>query len=402
MVARSTEMSERRRRPKAVVVYRALPQYRRRFYELLRERLDEAGVEFVLIYGQPGRADAAKLDTVELPWAHRIRNRVVKIGAREAYWQPCLGLLRDTDLVIVEQASKLLVNYVLFAYQLAGKNKLAFWGHGKNFQQRQASGIAEAVKRYMSRRVHWWFAYNDLSARVVEEIGYPEGRITVVQNALDTQELVRARSEIRAERLDAIRQELGVKGDNVCIYTGAMYAEKRIDLLLEICDMVREDVPDFEMIFVGAGPDDRLVKEAAARHGWIHYTGPKFDEEKVPYFMISKLLLMPAAVGLAVLDAFALEVPLVTTDGPFHGPEIGYLVDGVNGLLLDDPDDPAAYAAAVKRLLRDDAARERLVAGCRESANLYTVEEMVERFAGGVLRALDAGATDGARERGGP
>jgi hypothetical protein len=42
----------------------------------------------------------------------------------------------------------------------------------------------------------------------------------------------------------------------------------------------------------------------------------------VPYFILSKLVLMPGLVGLAVLDASALEVPLVTTAVPYHTPEL--------------------------------------------------------------------------------
>jgi glycosyltransferase involved in cell wall biosynthesis len=382
------------RRPRVAVVYRSVPQYRRRFYELLRERLDALGIELVLIYGQPGPADAAKRDTVELQWAHKIRNRVVRIGSRELYWQPCLGLLRDVDLVIVEQASKLLVNYVLFMYQLAGARRLAFWGHGKNFQEHQASNAGEIVKRFMSRKVHWWFAYSGLSARIVTSMGYPANRITVVQNALDTRSLIEARLAADAQHLAAVRDEIGVEGTNVCIYAGSMYADKRLGFLLNACNLIRKDVPDFEMIFVGAGPDEDMIKEAAKEHKWIHYVGPRFGKEKVPYFMLSKLFLMPAAVGLAVLDAFALEVPLVTTDGRFHGPEIEYLLDGINGVLVRNADNPAAYAAAVTRLLQDDTWREGLVAGCRRDKNVYTIEEMVNRFANGVLEALKVEVDD--------
>jgi glycosyltransferase involved in cell wall biosynthesis len=382
------------RKPKVAVVYRSLPQYRRRFYELLRERLDTLGIEFVLIYGQPGRADAAKRDTVELPWAHKIRNRVVRIGSRELYWQPCLGLLRDVDLVIVEQASKLLVNYVLFVHQLLGAKRLAFWGHGKNFQEHKASNLSEIVKRFMSRKVHWWFAYSDLSARVVTSIGYPADRITVVQNALDTRSLIEARSAVNARHLADIRDEIGAEGSNVCIYAGSMYADKRLGLLLKACVLIKKDLPDFEMIFVGAGPDQDMIKAAAKEHKWIHYVGPRFGKDKVPYFMLSKLFLMPAAVGLAVLDAFALEVPLVTTNGPFHGPEIEYLKDGVNGVLVPNTDDPVAYAAAVTRLLQADAVRQELVAGCRRDKDVYTVEEMVDRFATGILGALRVEGND--------
>lgn len=213
----------RGRRPKMALVYKSVPQYRRRFYELVRERLHALGVDLVLVYGQPGPNDAAKLDSVDLPWAYKIRNRIFKLGSREVYWQPCLSLLEDVDLVIVEQASKLLVNYVLFVYHLLGIRKLAFWGHGKNFQQHQASNLAETVKRSMSRRVHWWFVYNDLSARVVKAIGYPGDQITVVQNAIDTQSLIKAQSEVSAERLNSLKDTLGVEGTSTCIYTGAMY-----------------------------------------------------------------------------------------------------------------------------------------------------------------------------------
>ncbi len=76
-----------------------------------------------------------------------------------------------------------LINYVLLTYQLLGVKKLAFWGHGKNLQARGERRISEFVKRLVSRRVHWWFAYNNLSAEIVKKTGFPEDRITVAQNA---------------------------------------------------------------------------------------------------------------------------------------------------------------------------------------------------------------------------
>ena len=167
-----------------------------------------------------------------------------------------------------------------------------------------------------------------------------------------------------------------------------MYRDKRLAFLLEACGLIRQWVPDFEMIFIGAGVDAGLVTQAAMRHSWIKYIGPKFDREKVPYFMLSKLLLMPGVVGLGVVDAFALAVPLVTTAVAGHGPEIGYLDDGTNGVVVQQAHNPAAYAGTVRELLRDEERRQLLVAGCRAAADIYTVENMVERFVIGVRQAL--------------
>ncbi len=382
------EVRAKGKRPRVAIIQKSVSHYRHRFFDLLREELDEAGVELILIYGQPGAGDAAKKDTVEIPWGYKVKNVHFRIGSREMYWQPCLRLLSDADLVIVEQANKLLLNYVLFTWQLLGVRKLAFWGHGKNFQAEASNRISELIKRFVSRRVHWWFAYNELSADVVRNIRFPKNRITVVQNAIDTRRLTQIRHRVDEMDVENVKQDLGLEGENTCIYVGGMYAEKRLDFLLQACALVRKDIPNFEIVFLGSGPDKAIVEEAASEHDWVRYVGPKFQEEKVPYFMLSKLVLLPGAVGLSVLDSFALEVPLVTTAVPSHGPEIDYLEDGVNGVVVRETDNPAMYASAVARLLKDGNLRGKLVSGCRSSKDKYTVEEMAERFASGVRTAL--------------
>src|SRR5690242_9872256 len=107
------ELEVQMKKARVAIVYKSLPQYRRRFFELLKLKLDEIGIDLILIYGQAGKKDSTKKDTVDISWATRINNKIFYIGPQEFYWQPCLHLLKEVDLVIVEQASRLLVNYVL-------------------------------------------------------------------------------------------------------------------------------------------------------------------------------------------------------------------------------------------------------------------------------------------------
>jgi glycosyltransferase involved in cell wall biosynthesis len=375
-------------RPVVTVIYRWLPYYRIPFYEAFRAELDRRGVTLRLIYGQPTADEATKQDTGSISWGHAIESRVIRVGARSLLWQPCASLTHGSDLVIVEQASKLLLNYVLFARQWMGGPKVAFWGHGRNFQQHGASRLGEAVKRVVSRWPHWWFAYTEGSAEIVRGLAYPADRITVVQNAIDTTALRKRRASVDDEVLSALRSRWGIRSQNVAIYSGGLYAEKRVQFLLEAAHALRRRLPDFELIVLGAGPDQRLVEEAATENAWIHYPGPCFGSEKAAYFGLSRVMLMPGLVGLAVVDAFALEVPLVTVDLPYHSPEIEYLHHGENGLRLPVDTDPEGYAAAVAGLFSDGAQLERLRAGCRSAANVYTLEAMVGRFADGVIEAL--------------
>jgi glycosyltransferase involved in cell wall biosynthesis len=139
---------------------------------------------------------------------------------------------------------------------------------------------------------------------------------------------------------------------------------------------------------IGDGPERFKIKEAAQAEPWIHDLGSKNDHDKVPFWAMAKLLLMPGLVGLVVVDSFALGVPLVTTDYPFHSPEIDYLKDGENGCVVPCGDDPSAYADAVVALLRDPDRIERLKAGAIASAAEHTIENMAKNFANGVMRCI--------------
>ena len=376
---------------KVAIIYQYIPQYRRRFYELLREKLISSGLELTVIYGQPDPDEAKKGDAAELLWGQRICNKYFNIGKWRMCWQPVLPLIRDADLVIVEMANKLLINYILLLQNAFGVKKVAFWGHGKNFQAKKEHRFSEWVKRILSTKIHWWFAYNSLSAEILRDLGYPSTRITVVQNAIDTSQLKNELDRLTSEDIERVRNEVGLSGKHIGLYVGAMYPDKRLKFLLDSLVYVKEQIPDFEMIFVGSGSDAYLVREMADKNSWIHYCGPKFDKDKVIYFALSNLFLMPGAIGLAILDCFTLRVPIVTTKAQGHGPEIEYFQDGENGLMVDPPDDPQLYAQAVVGLFRNESARLNLVEGCRASSLKFSIDNMVENFANGIDMALVKG-----------
>lgn len=379
------------RDPRVVIVQRYITHYRVPFLDRLRQDLADAGVKLELVHGFPWQeTDASKQDTATVPWATTVRNHWVRFGSRPILLQPAMKHLRGADLVIVEQASARALNYRLFVSQLAGRTRMAFWGHGKNFKGETASPAGEWAKRVMSTRVHWWFAYNRMSGEIVRALGYPRERITDVQNAIDTQQLLRAREGFTGEDSAVVRAELDLPQCHVGVYVGGMYPEKRLDFLVAAAKHVRRLVPDFALVLMGAGPDAHIARQAAAVHEWVHYPGPRFGTDKVPYMAVADLFLMPGLVGLALLDSFALETPIVTTQDAPHSPEIDYLEHGRNGIMLPAGTTPDGYAREIVRLLHDPDTLKVLRAGCREAADRYTVEEMSARFTDGVLAALSA------------
>lgn len=372
------------KRKKVSFVYKFLPQYRRDFFYQLKEALDKYDTELNLIYGKSVNRDSLKKDEVEIDWAQFIPNKSFRFGKIQLIWQPCTKQIKTADLIIVQPENKLLLNYYLIIRRLFSKSKFAFWGHGRNMQANVESWRNKLKSLYINR-CDWWFAYTSGVKNLVAKSHFPEKKITVVQNAIDTIDLNDHYEKIGDGEVKDLKRILDISSSEIGIFCGGMYPEKRIDFIIDSCIKIKRDIPDFHMLFLGAGVDSVRVIRASENYNWIHYIGPKFGRERVIYFKLAALQLMPGLVGLGILDSFALETPIVTTSYPFHSPEIEYLENGFNGLMTKN--DLNLYSDTVVDLFKSGKYLD-LIKGCKVSAQKYTLETMVKNFKTGILECL--------------
>lgn len=377
-------MKDKRYMHSVCLVQRRLTHYRVPLFTLLRQQLATAGIELKLLVGEGTKAERNKHDAGELDWAIRIPTRYFANG--RLCWQPLGPALRNTDMVIVTHENGLLYNHLLLLRQ--SRFRLAFWGHGANFQSRNPNGWKERYKRWSINRVHWWFVYTDQGADLVTAARFPASRVTVLNNAVDTSELRRQKESVTAEETQALRKSLGFGTGPAGVYVGSLYSEKRLDYLFAACEAIRREVPDFHFLIIGDGPDREKVRAWCDTHPWAHWAGARLGREKIVYMSLAQVMLNPGLVGLGILDAFVCGVPMLTTDCGIHSPEIAYLENGKNGFMTADVAED--YVAAAVRLLRDPTALGVLRAGCAASAAEYTVENMAQRFSEGIIRCLKA------------
>lgn len=372
------------KRKTVVIAYKFMPQYRIDFFDQLKTKLGEHNVELIITYGKLHNSD--RNDEMVLDWAIYRQNIIFKFFGFVIYWQPVTDIVKRKDLVIVEQANSLLLNYYLLILRSFTKTKFAFWGHGRNRQGRKES-LYNSFKRFFITRCDHWFAYTSSVKEYLISNNYDEHKITVVNNSFDTLKLQSLYHAITHEQTAILKKELGIEeNDCVGIYCGGLYKEKRLDFLLESAVMVKQRNRKFHLIILGAGPDADLIKQAASTNNWIHYAGPRFDQEKALYFKLADVFLMPGAVGLAVLDSFALQVPMIIPGLQTHGPEIDYMHHNENCIVTKD--EVGDFAAQAIYVLSDSSKRDELKRGCAESAAKITVEAMVQNFTKGVITCL--------------
>ncbi len=369
---------------KVMIVQSTVKQYRVGFFVALHERLARDHVNLQVVYSDPNATEAEKHDFVEVDSEVGVKVRADWLFANRLVYQRAWRHVADADIVIVEHASKHLLNYLLFAGRAVSPRKVALWGHGF---ARNGTSLGGFLSRRMLRRADWWFAYTAGTLRFLVANGVPAEMVTNVQNAIDTDGLSRAADGIGQEEALALRHDLGIgPGARVGLFCGSLYSHKRLPMLIASGALVRASVPDFHLVIVGDGPDASIAKNASSSYQWVHYVGPKFGDARAPYFRIADLLLNPGLVGLVILDAFAAGLPVLTTDLPTHGPEIEYLEEGHNGIVTRE--DTVAFADAVVATLTNHELLGRLRAGASGSGRKYTLRNMVENFAGGVRACL--------------
>jgi glycosyltransferase involved in cell wall biosynthesis len=141
---------------------------------------------------------------------------------------------------------------------------------------------------------------------------------------------------------------------------------------------------------IGQSEHDAIAAEAARLNvaDRIHVRGPMALDQLMPLYRDFDIFVLPTRPGEGIprvlLEAMANGLPVVTTDVSGISSLISH---GDNGLLVDDGS-PAAMTAAVLRVIREPALRQRLIAGGYATAKDHTLERQAAEMMGVVSAEL--------------
>ena len=361
--------------------------YRVPLFDKMRARLAQDGIALSVIYGTPMKSEVLRVDQDILPWGVRVPCRYLPVGAHSVVFQPIpRDMMGKQDLIIIPHENRLFLTYLQAYLYGSSEARIAFFGHGANFQSRRKNGYADRFKAWTADHADWFFAYTSLSRDMIAAAGYPEDRITCLNNSNDVSSLTAWLKSVAPDELYALRKSLGLNGAHVGVFIGSLYKDKMLDFLFLAADELRRRLPDFELVIIGDGPRRWKINSFIKKRPWAFWVGAKQGREMVLHVSLGKVMLNPGLVGLNILDSFALGIPMITTNCGFHSPEIAYLESGRNGLMVSV--DVEEYVSAVAHLFADDGARAAMISAGREDARRYSLDNMVENFCNGISLAL--------------
>jgi glycosyltransferase involved in cell wall biosynthesis len=164
----------------------------------------------------------------------------------------------------------------------------------------------------------------------------------------------------------------------MAVYAGALHPSKGLASLIDAWKPIVARWPNAQLWLVGAGPDRVRLEAQIESTGLKSRVVPAGSFDSVMELLAAAdLFVLPSLDGcmpVALLEAMAAGLPVVTTDIPGHR---DLVTDDETGLLVP-PGDPPALTGAISRLLDDPATAHRLGAAARNhAAEHFSLTRMV-------------------------
>jgi glycosyltransferase involved in cell wall biosynthesis len=188
----------------------------------------------------------------------------------------------------------------------------------ENLKVRFYNYIDERILKKLKRVI----TVSEYSARELSRSGVPEGRISVVYNAIEVA------NEIMPLKNERDMPVLGV--------VGRLSHEKGVHVLLEAVATIRQDAPGFRVEIFGTGPDEGKLLKQSARLGIsdiVKFRGFRDNLDDI-YGTIDILVLSSLSEGhpMVILEAWARGIGVIASRAGGI-PEI--IEDGKNGILAE-------------------------------------------------------------------
>ena len=258
-------------------------------------------------------------------------------------WIPTFDVVHVHDArTFVGLASYLFARHSSVPYVLSCHGSLSLQV-GDTFLKRAHDGL---VGRGLAENASALVAVSEKEARDITAFGIPPDRISIIPNTVQIEE-----PEALHKRA---RPPLSNKSVKTVLYLGRVHPIKGLDRLVEAFEIVHKRVKETRLLIVGQDYGARVRLEAMVKKlgltESVEFRPPVQGAQKSELLRDASLLVLPSyneIFGLVILEAFAAELPVVTTVGCSIAPD---LEEAGAGLVVSSAPE---MAVAIERCLTD-------------------------------------------------
>jgi glycosyltransferase involved in cell wall biosynthesis len=363
-----------------------IPIYRKLFFKRLNEL---NSYRYTVIHGSAPRGSDLILASLPYDFPNiKVESYEFRLLGRSWIWQPIVWRVvrGDFDAVVIGDEIKFISNFIVALVMLLRGRPVILWGFGyhlynvaqKTILKRASAWFADVIKKNMYQFVSGYLVYTEGGRDALQRLSKPPKRIRVLRNTIDIENEMQLGVSVSNEPVSQSCREVGVRTGSVkLLYFGRLIPAKCVDLFINYARRSINLSRNVDVIIFGQGSEEMELRRLA--NGLSNVVFHSHNDKKLARALrVSVAVVVPGYLGLAVTHGFAHGIPTLTRQGQLHSPEIEYLEDNVNGLLL--PDNPEAFYAALDNFVDDRELQMRLSEGAKRAAKGFSISNMAQTF----------------------
>lgn len=315
---------------KIIVVLPTLPNYRRDFFNVLSARLAENDMELTVFHGSTKKRLIKEIEDKEFKsLSFKTSEKTLKgftVTTIKGLKKEVAKSSPDCVITLFNPANVSLVSVLL--YCLRNRIPYALWSCGwiRPTPNRNLTGIRERFLSYFEKRATAHIAYHSMRKKYLVGKGIDADSVFVAQNTINTEVIMQSYDlkEVNEKRF----------GDKLkVLFVGGLTRGKHLKEAMNVVDaLISENCRMSFTIIGGGGIMDELTayRDTLANRDEIHILGPKYGNELKPFFLEHDVFLLAGSGGLAINEAMAYGLPVISTDGDGTGFDLiennGYLL----------------------------------------------------------------------------
>lgn len=317
---------------KVLYIYGDIPVYRRDFFTLLSNRLKEKGMKFQFLYGK-------KKEKTYIIEERNVDFEIIELELKQRNFGPVeflsykdfMKTIKDIhpDVVVLQFHVAVLSFWRLYFY--LKRHNIPYITWDCNWTRDTLGGILVKIRKklvdFTYKKAKVCLTYGHTFKDYLINIGKQKENIVVAQNTINIEKIIENRAESCGKR--TFNHPLRI------LYVGALIQRKYVETAIEAVTRLINAGYDIYFDIVGGGNYIEKLKELNAVEGnteRIIFHGPKKGKELQHIFENDDIFILPGTGGLAVNEAMAYSLPIISTKGD---DTVLDLLDG-NGYLLKE------------------------------------------------------------------
>jgi len=211
-------------------------------------------------------------------------------------------------------------------------------------------------------------------------------RVFIAPNTINNDAFF-AKSSAFKQREEQLKDDLHLGNNTIVLFVGELNERKGVRSLLRAFTKLKSEREITALVVIGDGELKSELIQLVSNESMTHitFTGWISDEEKIKYYAIADLFVLPTLYDLCPLvlnEAMACGLPIITTTAA--GCASDMIVEGENGFIVE-PQNEDALREAILRIVQDDELRQKMG---KKSYEILTTRFSLDNAVNGFVDAI--------------